>query len=107
MEHPALFAQPVDVGREVAAAQAADVLGAQALLQDDHHIQRLVPPDRGLLFMQARVARVQRRALHAGFLAHDGVHLVYRHLRIHRRGRTLVLHAIRRVEHAVQRIQRQ
>ncbi|MNQ91905.1 hypothetical protein D3C85_1073060 [compost metagenome] len=57
--------------------------------------------------MQTGITRIQRRARHAGLLAHDGVHLVHRHLRIHRRGRTFVLHAISRVEHAVQRIQRQ
>ncbi|MNJ54697.1 hypothetical protein D3C77_501510 [compost metagenome] len=85
VEHPAVLGQAVDVGREIASAQAAHVLRAQAFLQDDHHIQRLVAPHGGLLFVQAGVARIQRRAGQARLFADDGVHAVHRHLRIHRR----------------------
>ncbi|MNV34574.1 hypothetical protein D3C71_1260000 [compost metagenome] len=85
VEHPAVLGQAVDVGREIASAQAAHVLRAQAFLQDDHHVQRLVAPHGGLLFVQAGVARVQRRAGQARLFADDGVHAIHRHLRIHRR----------------------
>ena len=104
VEHPAFLAQPVDVGREVAPAQAADILRAQAFLQDDDQIERLVAAHAGLLLVQAGIARIQRRAFHAGLGAHDGVHLVHRHLRVHGRRRTLVAHAVRGIEHAVKRV---
>ncbi|MNL16155.1 hypothetical protein D3C87_1371830 [compost metagenome] len=85
VEHPAVLRQAVDVGCEIASTQAAHVLRAQAFLQDDHHVQRLVAPHGGLLFVQAGVARIQRRAGQARLFADDGVHAVHRHLRIHRR----------------------
>ncbi len=94
LEGPALLRQGIDVGGEWQAAEGADKLGAQALLQQDHQILRFTLEARLVEGLAGQQIGVEITGRTATLLAHDLEHLLRGHLTVKLAGILLGAHLL-------------